>query len=75
MRVDEAVDELERTLHHMFMGGERVLRIIHGGGTQALKRAVSKTLTQEHIVEYFRGSNQPHEMGAITYAVITKHKT
>ncbi|MCR4278379.1 MAG: Smr/MutS family protein [bacterium] len=71
---DQARPELTSFLHHSFMEGVEVVKIIHGRGTQRLKEMVEKMLRDETIIEYFRTSNNPSEMNAVIYAVIAKRK-
>ena len=73
MRVPEAIDNLEHVLHRAFMDGHRVVKIIHGGGTGTLRRAILDFLQKETIVEDIRDSSLSHEMGAVTYAVLIAH--
>lgn len=72
LSLDEARAELISFLHHAFMEGADVVKIITGRGTQKLKTMVSEVLSKESIVEYFRNTNNPAEMNAVTYAVLSK---
>lgn len=74
LHVDEAKAQLENFLHHEFMEGTEVVKIIHGRGTMKLKEAVQQLLEKESIVEYFRQSQNPSEMNAVAYAVLSKRK-
>jgi DNA mismatch repair protein MutS2 len=58
---DEAVDLVDKFLDEAFLNGQRQLRIIHGHGTGALRRAVAELLADHPHVERF--SAAPHEKG------------
>ncbi len=72
LSVEDATRELDSFLHHEFMNGTEVVKIIHGRGEQKLQKAVMKSLHDNKIVEYFRGSNSPTQMNAVTYAVLSR---
>ena len=64
--------ELETFLNHHFMQRSQVVKIVHGRGTLKLRDTIQKLLTNHPLVEYFRGSTNPHESDAVTYAVLAK---
>ncbi len=67
---DEARDILEKYLDDAFLAGLGTVRIIHGKGTGALRRAVEELLTAHPLVTSHR-SGEPHEGGAgATVAVL-----
>ncbi len=72
LSVEDATRELDSFLHHEFMNGTEVVKIIHGRGEQKLQKAVEKLLHNHPVVEYFRGSNSPTQMNAVTYAVLSR---
>jgi DNA mismatch repair protein MutS2 len=67
---DEARDILEKHLDDAFVAGLASLRIIHGKGTGALRRAVEELLGAHPLVTSHR-PGEPHEGGAgATVAVL-----
>jgi len=67
---DEARDILEKHLDDAFVAGLASLRIIHGKGTGALRRAVEELLATHPLVTSHR-PGEPHEGGAgATVAVL-----
>jgi len=67
---DEARDILEKYLDDAFLAGMASVRIIHGKGTGALRRAVEELLAAHPLVTSHR-SGEPHEGGAgATVAVL-----
>jgi DNA mismatch repair protein MutS2 len=67
---DEARDILEKYLDDAFLAGLGTVRIIHGKGTGALRRAVEELLGAHPLVTSHR-AGEPHEGGAgATVAVL-----
>ena len=67
---DEARDILEKYLDDAFLAGLGTVRIIHGKGTGALRRAVEELLAAHPLVTSHRAGD-PHEGGAgATVAVL-----
>jgi len=60
--VPEALDSVERFLDRSLMGSFQTLRIVHGGGTGALKKAIRKALREDPRVASF-GSAPLNEGG------------
>ena len=58
---DEAVDETDKFLDHAFLNGMEHVRIIHGHGTGALRRAIGDLLKGHPHVE--RVSQAPQDQG------------
>jgi DNA mismatch repair protein MutS2 len=68
--VEEAVDEVDRTLDGLVISGGSWLRIIHGKGTGALRSAVTEQLEGDPRVKSFR-LGEPAEGGSgVTIAVL-----
>lgn len=69
MRVDEAIDLLDKQLDSMMETGDnRPLRIIHGKGTGALRAAVKKYLSESPYVGDFRPGEQSEGGDGVTVA-------
>jgi DNA mismatch repair protein MutS2 len=60
---DEARDLVEQYLDDAFMAGLANVRLIHGKGTGALRKAVRSLLSDHPLVESFR-DGEPSEGGA-----------
>ena len=60
---DEARDLVEKYLDDAFLGGLVNVRLIHGKGTGALRKAVRALLAEHPLVESFR-DGEPSEGGA-----------
>jgi DNA mismatch repair protein MutS2 len=68
--VEEAVEEVDRTLDGLVVSGGTWLRIIHGKGTGALRSAITEQLKTDSRVREFR-MGEPNEGGAgVTIAVL-----
>jgi DNA mismatch repair protein MutS2 len=59
LTVEEAVDELDRSLDRLVIAGGTWLRVVHGKGTGALRGAVQERLQGDPRVKSFRSG----EMG------------
>jgi len=68
MRVEEAIEQLEVQLDAAVLAGEDRVKIVHGHGTEALKKAVRSYLSRSHYVKKWKAS--PQEIGGdgITWA-------
>jgi len=60
---DEARDLVEQYLDDAFMAGLPTVRLVHGKGTGALRKAVRALLSSHPLVESFR-DGEPSEGGA-----------
>ncbi|MBI4599018.1 Smr/MutS family protein [Candidatus Uhrbacteria bacterium] len=69
---DQALCELDAFLHRAYVGGIPAARIIYGRGTGRLLAAVSHFLRTHPLVEYARGSDQPAEIGGVTYVLLVR---
>jgi DNA mismatch repair protein MutS2 len=63
LRTDEAVEQLDRYLHDAAMAGVPIVRIVHGKGTGAVRRAVWDTLARHPLVRSYELA-APAEGGA-----------
>lgn len=63
LRVDEALEQLDRYLHDAAMAGVPRVRIVHGKGTGAVRRAVWDALAKHPLVRNFELA-APAEGGA-----------
>jgi DNA mismatch repair protein MutS2 len=63
LRVDEALEQLDRYLHDVAMAGVPRVRIVHGKGTGAVRRAVWDALPKHSLVRNFELA-APAEGGA-----------
>jgi DNA mismatch repair protein MutS2 len=72
MHRDEARHALESFLHQAFMRRDSAVRIIHGRGTDTLRRATESILSAHPVVDGWRPSSRPDEAGAVTYAALSK---
>jgi DNA mismatch repair protein MutS2 len=68
LRVDEAIGQLEVQLDAASLAGEDRIKIVHGHGTEALKKAVRSHLSRSIYVKKWKAS--PQEIGGdgITWA-------
>jgi DNA mismatch repair protein MutS2 len=62
MRVDEALDALERRLDAAYLAGMPILRVVHGKGTGRLREAIRDFLRRSPYVESFE-TGHPAEGG------------
>lgn len=72
--VSEGIHALDQFLHQQFMAGERAVKIIHGRGTGAMRRAVQEHLARVPFVEVFRDSQDTGELLGVTVAVLASAK-
>ncbi len=76
MTPDVALRNLDSFLHHELMRGTKVIRIIHGHGSGALRSIVHDYLKHEkektNLVAHYRDASIPVFMGGVTYAVLER---
>jgi DNA mismatch repair protein MutS2 len=70
MRVEEALDELERFLNHATLARKPEVRIVHGKGTGALMRGVRGYLDGHPLVAEFRPGERYEGGEGVTVAVM-----
>ncbi len=67
-RVEDALPELDRYLDDAFLAGLPWVRIIHGKGTGALRRAVRRHLREHPLVRSYRSGEQGEGGTGVTIA-------
>ncbi len=68
--VEEALEEVDRTLDGLVVQGGTWLRIIHGKGTGALRSAINERLKGDGRVKSFRMGEPAEGGGGVTIAVL-----
>ena len=53
-RADEALRELDQYLHDNYMHGQGTVRIVHGKGTGALRKAIREQLSENPLVKNYQ---------------------
>jgi DNA mismatch repair protein MutS2 len=70
--VDEATDRVDKFLDEAFMAGAETVRIVHGHGTGALRRAIAELLTgHTHVVRF---NAAPSDQGGSGATIATLQK-
>jgi len=69
-RVMEALDESDRFLDRSMMEGRKAVRLIHGFGTGALRKAVREHLRKHPAVRSFRAADENEGGDGATVAVL-----
>jgi DNA mismatch repair protein MutS2 len=70
LRVDDGLDELERQLDAAYLNGMPFVRIIHGKGTGAMKKAVREALHTNAHVKRFEGGKDEEGGDGVTIAFL-----
>ncbi len=68
-KTDEAIDMVDKFLDQAFLSGAAELRIIHGHGTGALRKAVTEFLAEHPHVERFAPA--PQDQGGSGATIVT----
>jgi DNA mismatch repair protein MutS2 len=68
-KTDEAIDLVDKFLDQAFLSGATELRIIHGHGTGALRKAVTEFLSEHPHVERFAPA--PQDRGGTGATIVT----
>jgi dsDNA-specific endonuclease/ATPase MutS2 len=68
-KTDEAIDMIDKFLDQAFLSGATELRIIHGHGTGALRKAVTEFLSDHPHVERFAPA--PQDQGGSGATLVT----
>lgn len=77
LSADQALHELETFLHSELMRGSEVIRIIHGRGSQILRKKIHEWLKKQQsadLVALFRDAQNPAQQNAVTYAALHRLK-
>ena len=70
LRVDDGLDDLERQLDAAYLNGMPFVRIIHGKGTGAMKKAVREALHTNPHVKRFEGGKDEEGGDGVTIAFL-----
>jgi len=70
--VDEATDRVDKFLDEAFMAGAETVRIVHGHGKGALRRAIAELLTGHTHVERFNPAPANEGGAGATIAALKK---
>lgn len=70
--VDEATDRVDKFLDEAYMAGAETVRIVHGHGTGALRRAIAELLTGHTHVERFHSAPANEGGAGATIAALKK---
>ncbi len=70
--VDQATDRVDKFLDEAYMAGAETLRIVHGHGTGALRRAIAELLTGHTHVERFHSAPANQGGAGATIAALKK---
>ena len=71
-RADEATDRVDKFLDEAYMSGAEMVRIVHGHGTGALRRAIAELLTGHTHVERFKAAPSDQGGSGATIAELKK---
>jgi DNA mismatch repair protein MutS2 len=71
-RADEATDRVDKFLDEAYMAGAEMVRIVHGHGTGALRRAIAELLTGHTHVERFKAAPSDQGGSGATIAELKK---
>lgn len=69
-----AIETVDAAIDAAFMTGDRVLRVIHGSGSGALRTAVREFVGRHALVETWRALPGAQTTGAIHVVVAKSHK-
>ena len=68
LRIDEAVIKLDRYLNTAFLAGLPQVRIVHGKGTGAMRKAVTEILDKHPLISSYRAATLEEGGGGVTIA-------
>jgi len=69
-RVDDALEESDKFLDRALLEGKQAVRIIHGFGTGALRKAIREHLRKHPAVKSWRPGNESEGGDGATVAVL-----
>jgi DNA mismatch repair protein MutS2 len=69
LRADDAVREVDQYLHDNYMHGQGTVRILHGKGTGALRKAIREELDSNPLVKSHE--SEKRELGGDGVTVVT----
>lgn len=72
LRADEATDVVDKFLDEAYMSGAETVRIVHGHGTGALRRAIAELLTGHTHVERYHAAPSNQGGSGATIAALKK---
>lgn len=70
LRVDDALDQSDKFLDQSLLAGRGAVRLIHGHGTGALKKALREYLKKHRGVRSFRAGNEREGGDGATVAIL-----
>jgi DNA-nicking Smr family endonuclease len=70
LRVHEAEIAVDQFVDKMFLEKIRVIRVVHGKGSERLAQLIPPRIRQNIMVEAVFSSRNLHELGAVVYAVL-----
>jgi len=68
MRVEEALEKLDRYLNDAFLAGLRSVRVVHGKGTGTLRQVVREVLSGHPLVKSYRPAERNEGGEGVTVA-------
>ncbi len=68
-RADDALRELDQYLHDNYLHGQGTVRIVHGKGTGALRKAIREQLSEHPLVKSYQPEKP--ELGGEGVTVVT----
>ncbi|MBI4466481.1 MAG: Smr/MutS family protein, partial [Acidobacteria bacterium] len=72
LRVEEALEKVDKFLDEAVLAGKTEVRLVHGIGTGALKKALAEFLAEHTHVEGWREAEREHGGAGVTVATLRK---
>ncbi|MCX6781055.1 MAG: Smr/MutS family protein [Candidatus Magasanikbacteria bacterium] len=69
-RVAEALEKIDTFIDQQSTGKYRIIKVIHGSGTGALRKALRGLLATHPQVSAYRDSERVEELAAVTYIIL-----
>ncbi|MEE9235863.1 MAG: Smr/MutS family protein, partial [Candidatus Acidoferrales bacterium] len=73
LRVEEALEKVDKFLDQAVLAGQTEVRLIHGHGTGALKKAVAEFLADHPHVESAREAERQHGGSGVTVVLLKRN--